>query len=226
VEDFTKIPDSDHKKTHHKSQTHSFRVLLVCSLLFLTSTFAHIISIMSGVFIVAAKRTPFGAFGGALKTLSATELGVVSSKAAVSQAGIDPALIDATYFGNVVQSSSDAAYLARHIALKTGAPISSPALTLNRLCGSGFETVIQASNAIKLGQASICLTGGAENMSQAPLQVDGNAARWGVALGAGLSMRESLWDGLTDKHIDTSMGMTAENLAEQYDISRHVRNKK
>jgi acetyl-CoA acyltransferase 2 len=178
---------------------------------------------MSGIFIVAAKRTPFGAFGGALKAVSATELGVVASKAAVAQAGLDPSLIDAVFYGNVIQSSPDAAYLARHVGLKTGAPIAAPALTINRLCGSGFETVIQSSQAIQLGQAKVCLAGGTENMSAAPLQLDGNAARWGVALGSGLSMRDALWDGLTDTHVQTPMGMTAENLAVQYEISRQVR---
>jgi acetyl-CoA acyltransferase 2 len=209
--------------TNHKAEAIVGVFLVV--LLFHThpSLYQTNIITMSGVFIVAAKRTPFGAFGGGLKTLSATELGVVSSKAAVQAAGLDPALIDAIYFGNVIQSSPDAAYLARHVGLKTGAPISSPALTLNRLCGSGFETLIQASHAIQLKEANICLSGGTENMSQAPLQVDGNAARWGVQLGVGMSMRDSLWDGLTDTHVNSPMGMTAENLGEQYDISRQVR---
>lgn len=176
---------------------------------------------MSGVFIIAAKRTPFGAFGGSLKNLSATELGVVTSRAAL--ANIDPSLVDQVFFGNVIQSSSDAAYLARHVALYSGCKIETPAVTVNRLCGSGFETVLQGSNAIRLGQAHVVLTGGTENMSNAPFQVDGTAARWGVALGTGLKMKDALWDGLTDSYCETPMGMTAENLAAKYNITRQVR---
>ena len=134
---------------------------------------------MSNIVIVAAKRTPFGAFGGSLKKLSSTELGTIATKAALTQGNIDPAAVDAVYFGNVVQSSSDAAYLARHVGLKSGCPIGAPALTINRLCGSGFETVIQGAKSIKLGEAKIVVCGGSENMSMAPLQVDGNDARWG-----------------------------------------------
>lgn len=153
------------------------------------------IDIMTNIFIVAAKRTPFGSFGGSLKALTATELGVVSTKSAISAASIDPSTIDAVYFGNVIQSSSDAAYLARHVGLKCGVPVAAPALTINRLCGSGFETVIQGAKSIRLGEARIVVCGGSENMSMAPLQVDGNDARWGVSLGTGLTMRDSLWDG-------------------------------
>jgi len=103
------------------------------------------------------------------------------------------------------------------VGLKCGVPISSPALTINRLCGSGFETVIQGAKSIKLNEAKIVVCGGSENMSMSPLQVDGNDARWGVPLGSGLKMRDSLWDGLT---FQTPMGITAENLAEKYGISR------
>jgi acetyl-CoA acyltransferase 2 len=177
---------------------------------------------MSGVFIVAAKRTPFGAFGGSLKNLSATELGVVSTQAAFEASGINPELVDGVYFGNVIQSSPDAAYMARHVALKSGIPISTPALTINRLCGSGFETLVQGASAIRLGDASITLCGGSESMSRAPLQVDGKDGRWGVNLGTGLHLRDSLWDGLTDAHANIPMGMTAENLAQQYNITRQV----
>ncbi|KAL3758299.1 hypothetical protein ACHAWU_004264 [Discostella pseudostelligera] len=175
---------------------------------------------MANVFIVAAKRTPFGAFGGSLKSFTATELGVIATKSAIASAKLDPSTIDAVYFGNVIQSSADAAYLARHVGLKSGVPIPTPALTINRLCGSGFETVIQGAKSIKLGEAKIVVCGGSENMSMAPLQVDGNDVRWGVSLGSGLKMRDSLWDGLTDQHAGTPMGITAENLAEKYGISR------
>lgn len=175
---------------------------------------------MSGIFVVAAKRTPFGAFGGSFKSITATELGVVSTKAALAQANLDPAAVDSCFFGNVVQSCSDAAYLARHVVLKSGCAQSTPALTVNRLCGSGFETVIQAATSIKVGDSRIVLAGGTENMSMAPLQVSGADARWGVALGKGLKLGDALWDGLTDAHVSMPMGTTAENLAEKYGITR------
>lgn len=175
---------------------------------------------MSGIFLVAAKRTPFGSFGGSLKAITPTELGVISTKAALAAGKVDPSIIDAVYFGNINPSSSDAAYLARHVALKCYCPISTPALTLNRACGSGFEAVIQGANAIQLGDAQVALCGGSENMSMAPMQVDGNHARWGVPLGKGLTVRDGLWAGLNDDHVQLSMGMTAENLAQQYNITR------
>ena len=175
---------------------------------------------MSGIFIVAAKRTPFGAFGGMLKSMTATQLGVVSTKAALAEGNIDPALIDHVFFGNVIPSSKDAAYLARHVGLQSGIPITTPALTLNRLCGSGFETVAQGANLIKLGEASMVVCGGTESMSRAPLQANGLQARWGIPLGEGLQLEDALWSGLTDANSNTPMGMTAENLAKEYNITR------
>jgi len=175
---------------------------------------------MSGIFLVAAKRTPFGAFGGSLKHLSATELGVRSTQAALESASIDPKSIDSVFFGNVIQSSSDAAYLARHVGLKSGVTEQTPCLTINRLCGSGFETVILGAQSIALGESSLTICGGTENMSDAPLQTAGNDARWGVKLSKGLKMRDSLWDGLTDSYAGTPMGITAENLAQKYNITR------
>jgi acetyl-CoA acyltransferase 2 len=173
---------------------------------------------MSGIFVVAAKRTPFGSFGGSLKAMTATQLGVVSTKAAL--VGIDPALIDHVIFGNVIGSSKDAAYLARHIGLQSEIPITTPALTLNRLCGSGFETVAQGANLIRLGEAQMVVCGGTENMSMAPLQANGLQARWGISLGTGLNLEDALWSGLTDAHSNTPMGVTAENLAKQFAITR------
>ena len=153
------------------------------------------------IFLVAAKRTPFGAFGGSLKGLSATDLGVISTQAALKSGNIDdPSLVDSVFFGNVIQSSSDAAYLARHVGLRSGVAETTPCLTINRLCGSGFETVILGAQSIKLGESQISVCGGAENMSDAPLQASGNDARWGVKLGKGLTMRDALWDGLTDSY--------------------------
>lgn len=178
---------------------------------------------MSGVFLVAAKRTPFGSFGGSLKSLSATQLGVKSTTAALESIDLDPAAVDSVYFGNVIQSSPDAAYLARHVALQSGMRESTPSLTINRLCGSGFETVILGAQSIALGESKIAACGGSENMSDAPLTVSGNDARWGVKLGKGLQMNDALWSGLTDSHAGVPMGVTAENLAKKYNITREVR---
>jgi len=175
---------------------------------------------MSGIFLVAAKRTPFGSFGGSLKALSATDLGVISTTAALESANVAPDAVDSVFFGNVIQSSPDAAYLSRHVALKSGMKQSTPSLTINRLCGSGFETVILGAHSIKLGESKIAACGGAENMSDAPLTVRGNDARWGVKLGKGLKMGDALWDGLTDSYAGTPMGITAENLAKKYNITR------
>ena len=170
------------------------------------------------VVFLSAIRTPFGTFGGSLKDLSATELGVQAARAAVERAGVDPGEYDEVYFGNVIQTSADAVYLARHVGLNAGLPESSPALTLNRLCGSGFQAVIDGAEAILLGGAHLCLTGGTESMSQAPHVVRG--ARWGLRLGPSTPFEDSLWEALTDTYCGFSMAQTAENLAEDYEISR------
>lgn len=170
------------------------------------------------IYIVGAKRTPFGAFGGSLAKVSAVDLGVIATKGALGD--IDPNIIDQCYFGNVIQTGNDAAYLARHIALKSGTKISTPALTINRLCGSGFESVIQGVNAIQVGIANTVIAGGTENMSSSPFIIDGNDIRYGVSLGTNVTMKDSLWNGLTDNYTQTPMGITAENLAKQYNISR------
>ena len=170
------------------------------------------------VVFLSALRTPFGTFGGSLKDLSATELGVQAARAAVERAGPAPDEYDEVFFGNVIQTSADAVYLARHIGLNAGLPEKSPALTLNRLCGSGFQAVIDGAEAILLGGARLCLTGGTESMSQAPHVVRG--ARWGLRLGPSTPFEDSLWEALTDTYCGFSMAQTAENLAEEYDISR------
>lgn len=170
------------------------------------------------VVFLSAIRTPFGTFGGSLKDLSATELGVQAARAAVERAGVDPDEYDEVFFGNVIQTSADAVYLARHVGLNAGLPEASPALTLNRLCGSGFQAVIDGAEAILLGGAQLCLTGGTESMSQAPHVVRG--ARWGLRLGPSPPFEDSLWEALTDTYCGFSMAQTAENLAEEYDITR------
>jgi acetyl-CoA acyltransferase 2 len=172
------------------------------------------------IFIVGAKRTPFGAFGGKLKAISATDLAAHSAKAALAQAHLNPNKVDEIFVGNVIGSSLDSAYLSRHAALKVGAPIASPAITINRLCGSGFETVCLGAEAIQQGRSKITLCGGTENMSQSPMWIDGLTARWGAALGKGMKAEDSLWAGLTDSYAKLPMGLTAEKLGEKYGITR------
>ena len=128
--------------------------------------------------------------------------------------------MDEVFFGNVISSSLDAAYLSRHVALKSGVPIAAPCITVNRLCGSGFETVCMGAEAIIQGRASIALCGGTENMSQAPMVIDGLTARWGAQLGKGMKAEDALWAGLTDSYAKLPMGLTAEKLSEQYGITR------
>ena len=129
------------------------------------------------IVILSGKRTPFGTFGGSLKDSTTTDLAVSSSVAAIEAAGVAPDQIDHTFFGNALQTTSDAPYLARHVALRSGIPQESPALTVNRLCGSGFEAIVQGAKEILLGDAQVTLCGGSESMSQAPHVIRG--ARWG-----------------------------------------------
>ncbi|HHH28199.1 MAG TPA: acetyl-CoA C-acyltransferase, partial [Polyangiaceae bacterium] len=170
------------------------------------------------IWIVAAKRTPFGAMSGAFKRISAIDLGVYAAKAALEQSGVEPSEIDHVIFGNVQQTSADAIYGARHIGLKSGIPIETPALTVNRLCGSGFQSVVNAAQEILLGDANAVLCGGTENMSQAPHSVWG--LRDGARFGKPPEMVDTLWASLTDSYCNTPMAVTAENLAEKYGITR------
>lgn len=173
------------------------------------------------VVFLSGKRTAFGTFGGTLKDYTATELGVFSSKGALEAAGVDPERVDHTFFGNAQQTSADAIYLARHVALGSGIPQEKGALTLNRLCGSGFEAVVQGAKEILLGEASCCLTGGTESMSQAPHVIRG--ARWGkkLRLGpAGEQFEDSLWQALLDSNCGLTMAQTAEELADRYGVTR------
>jgi acetyl-CoA acyltransferase 2 len=169
------------------------------------------------IVILAGARIPFGKFGGAFKRVSATELGVFAGIGAMSRANVSPADIDHVIFGNVLQTSSDAIYLARHVGLRAGIPKSSPALTVNRLCGSGFQSIISGAQLLLLGEANFVLAGGTENMTQAPHVV--RDARWGLPLGEG-KLEDSLWSALTDTYCNVSMAMTAEKLAAQYGITR------
>ena len=170
------------------------------------------------IYVVSAKRTPFGAFGGSFKKLSAIDLQVVANKAAIEAAGVDPATIGHVVVGNVAQTSADAIYMARHAGLRAGVPVPVPALTVNRLCGSGFQSVVNGAQEILLGDAEIVLTGGTESMSQAPHAVRG--LRWGAKLGKNPELEDTLWSSLTDSYAGCAMGITAENLAERHGITR------
>jgi len=169
------------------------------------------------VVIVNGARTPFGNFGGALRDVTATDLGVIAAKGALARSKVAPEKIDQVIFGNVIQTSADAIYAARHIGLRAGCREDVPALVVNRLCGSGLQAIVSGAQQLLLGEAAYVLAGGTENMSQAPHVIRG--ARWGLALGQG-KLEDSLWEGLTDSYNDMPMAITAENLAKQYEISR------
>ncbi len=172
----------------------------------------------SDIVFLSGVRTPFGTFGGALRDISAIDLAVLASKATIARAGIAPSSIQQTIFGNVLYTTNDSAYFARHVALKSGCPTESPALTVNRLCGSGFQAVVSGALEIIAGEAEVCLVGGAESMSQAPYAVRG--IRWGLPLGKSPPLEDTLMEGLRDSYGEVAMGDTAENLAEQYTIDR------
>jgi len=171
------------------------------------------------VVIISGARTPFGNFNGALSDLSATDLAVHAAKAAIARSGVPAERIDDVVFGNVMQTSADAIYLARHAGLRAGVPVAVPALTLNRLCGSGLQAILTAANSLALGQSTYALAGGSESMSQAPHVLRG--ARKGFALGQG-KLEDSLWEALTDSYNKMPMAITAENLAKRYGISREA----
>ena len=170
------------------------------------------------VVFLSGVRTGFGAFGGALKSYSAIQLGAIAAKYAVERAGTDPSAIDHVVFGNALQTSADAIYLARHIGLQAGLPLETPAVTVNRLCGSGFESIIQGAQQILLGESQVVLAGGTESMSQAPHIVRG--ARWGLRLGPAPPFEDLLWESLQDPQCGFSMAETAENLADKHGIAR------
>ncbi|KAJ2751308.1 3-ketoacyl-CoA thiolase, mitochondrial [Coemansia aciculifera] len=179
-------------------------------------------------FIIAAKRTPFGAFGGKLKDLTANELGGIAAKAAIASlpANLQTHLTTSTsprqsvIFGNVLQSSTDAPYLARHVGHRAGLPVTTPANTVNRLCTSGFQSIICAAQEIKSGDSDIVVTGGSESMSQAPYIL--RNIRWGTKFGPEyMKMEDSLMSALSDRYPDVvPMAITAERLAEKYSVTR------
>ena len=169
------------------------------------------------VFILGGKRTPMGEYVGQLKDISAIDLGAHAARAAMEATGVAPDEIDHTIIGNALQTSGDAIYGARHVALKAGVPFDRPALTVNRLCGSGIQSIISGAHMIQLDEAQTCLVGGMESMSQAPHVIYG--ARSGFALGQG-KLEDSLMVALLDTYCNTPMAGTAENLARKFEISR------
>jgi acetyl-CoA acetyltransferase family protein len=170
------------------------------------------------VVIVSGARTPMARYTGSFKDVSAIDLGAHAAKEAIRRSGADPADFDHVVFGNVMQTSADAIYGARHVGLKAGLKIETPAVTVNRLCGSGIEAIAQAAQRLLLGESQMVLAGGMENMTQAPFVIRG--ARSGLRLGGG-ALEDSLMVGLTDSFCGLPMALTAEKLAEQYGITRH-----
>ena len=174
---------------------------------------------MKEIVVLGGARTAFGTYGGALRDVSATDLGIVAAKGALERSKVAPDQIDQVIFGNVLQTSGDAVYLSRHVGLKSGVPKEAPALTINRLCGSGLQAILLAAQEIQLGQADFVLAGGAEAMSMAPHMIRG--ARWGLPLGE-QKLEDYLWVALVDSYNGLGMANTAENLGRKYGISRQA----
>ncbi len=171
------------------------------------------------VVIASAARTPVGSFGGALKSQSAVDLGIVAAKAAIERAGIKPEDVEETVLGCVLQAGLGQ-NVARQISLGAGIPITTPAMTINKVCGSGLRTVSLAAQMILAGDVDVVLAGGAESMSNAPFLL--NEARWGARMGNKKFVDEMITDGLWDVYNDYHMGVTAENVAEKYGITREM----
>ena len=167
--------------------------------------------------IVEGARTPLAEYNGSFSEISAIDLGVVAAKEALARSATDPAEVDHVIFGNALQTSGDAIYGARHVGLKAGVPKEVPALTVNRLCGSGFESIVQGAQRILLGEATTVLAGGMENMSQAPHVIRG--ARRGLRFGQG-QLEDSLMVALLDSWCGLYMAQTSDRVAAKYGISR------
>jgi acetyl-CoA acetyltransferase family protein len=169
--------------------------------------------------IVSGARTPMGRYTGKLRDFTAMELAAIASQEAIRRAGVDAKDFDHAVFGNAQQTSGDSLYGARHVALKAGLPIEVPALTVNRLCGSGLQSIVSAAQMMQLGEAAMVLAGGMESMSQAPHVIRG--ARWGLGLGEG-KLEDSLMVALLDTYCGLYMANTAELYAEQQGITRQM----
>ncbi len=169
--------------------------------------------------IVSGARTPFGRYCGKLKDFTAQQLGAIAGKAAIERSGIDPKEFDHAVFGNAQQTSGDALYGARHVGLLSGFPIETPALTVNRLCGSGMQSIVNAAQMVQLGEATVVLAGGMEAMSQAPFVIRG---RDGFTLAPGGKLEDSLMVALLDTYCGLYMANTAELYGEQQGITRQM----
>jgi len=169
------------------------------------------------VYILEGSRTAFGSFGGSFLQTEDVDLGVAVSKEALKRSGINAEDINEIIFGNIIHTQKNSAYLARHIGLKSGLPITSAALTVNRLCGSGLQAIVSGAQSILLGDAQLIVAGGTENMSRAPHVLRGT--RFSNPNKAPI-IDDMLWGTLTDEYIGCGMGITAENLAKKYEISR------
>jgi len=182
---------------------------------------------MKSVVILDGARTPMSEYeggkngagkpGGALGKVSAIDLGAIAAREALKRSGVEPAAVDACFVGNAMQTSGDAIYGARHVMLKAGVPLERPALTVNRLCGSGIQSVVSAVHSIGFEEADACLVGGMENMSQAPHVIRG--ARGGFKLGQG-KLEDMLMVALLDTYCGCYMANTAENIANKRSIPR------
>ena len=177
---------------------------------------------MKKAVIVSAARTPIGSYGGAFASLSAVELGVVAAKEAIKRAGIEPSMVEEVYLGNILGAGLGQ-NVARQVSLGAGIPIETPALTINMVCGSGLRAVSMAAQFVESGQCDIILCGGTESMTDTPYLLP--KSRWGLRMGDGKVVDYMVHDGLWDIFNDYHMGITAENVAEQYGITREEQDK-
>ncbi|OXA41351.1 3-ketoacyl-CoA thiolase, mitochondrial [Folsomia candida] len=176
-------------------------------------------SITKGIFIVAAKRTPFGAFGGKLSSKTSIDLAEVASKAALAAGNVNPEIINSVVVGNVISSSSeDGPFISRHLLLRCGIPLDRPALNVNRMCGSGFQAIVTGAHDITMGDSKVVLTAGSESMSGAPFHL--RNIRFGTKLGADYKVEDHLWSSGFDSYCKTNMGGTAENLKNTGSVGR------
>jgi acetyl-CoA C-acetyltransferase len=174
---------------------------------------------MSSVVISSSARTAIGSFGRSLRDVPPTELGATAARAAIERAGLDAGQVEQVVFGNVIHTSTEDHYLARVVGMKAGVPKESPAMTLNRLCGSGLQAIVSAAQVIQTGDADVVLAGGAESMSRGAYWMEN--ARWGARMGEA-SLVDSVVGALTDPFNKIHMGVTAENLAKSHEISREA----
>ncbi len=174
------------------------------------------------IVLIDGARTPLGSFCGSLRDITATDLGVVASKEAMKRSGVKPEQIDHVVFGNAEQTSGDAIFFPRHVGIRSGVPLEVPALLVQRICGTGLQALVTAAHMLMLGEATMILAGGAENMSQAPFVIRG--LRWGLPMRHHV-LEDYLWEAFKDTYNDLVMGGTAEVVAERFNINREDQDK-